>query len=70
VAVGAEELQVLEPVVRAVTVEVVELHVQQVSAPFRDSTPLTPVLFEPLSQKAEFQMGAVGFPPRNQQVRL
>jgi hypothetical protein len=70
VTIGAEELEVFEPVVQPIAIDVVQLHADGFPVPFRDPTPLTPVLLEPLSQEAVFQVGAFGFPPGNQQLQF
>src|SRR5690606_41748303 len=47
VAVGTEQLQVLQAVVETVAVAVVQLHGQRLAAPFRDPTALAAILLEP-----------------------
>jgi hypothetical protein len=50
VAIAAQKDDVLEPVVSAVAVEVVELHVERLALPVADPALLAAVLFEPLAR--------------------
>jgi hypothetical protein len=58
VAVGAEDLQVLEPVVAAVAVDVVELERQRPPAPLRDPARLTMAREQPSVDEAVLDVGA------------
>src|SRR3712207_3958428 len=51
VAVRAEQLEVLEPVVVAVPVDVVERHAQRRAAPLLEAAALAPVLLEPQAEE-------------------
>jgi hypothetical protein len=46
VAVGTEEAKILEPVVGAIAVDVVELHAERLALPRRDPALLAPVRLE------------------------
>lgn len=66
VAVRAQELEVLEPVVLADAVLVVELHANWLSTPLGEPAPLASVLLKPGPDKAGLQMlparlGAVSY---------
>jgi hypothetical protein len=58
VAVAAQKDDVLEPVVGAVTVHVVELRVERLSAPFGDSALLAPVLLQTFGKQAKLEVMA------------
>jgi hypothetical protein len=60
VAVGAQELQVLEPVVAPVAVDVVELHVERPPKPLGQTADLAPVFLHTLLEEARFQVTAIG----------
>jgi hypothetical protein len=60
VAIGAQQLEVLEAIVQPIAIYVVELHVQGPPLPHRDPAPLTALLFESLIQKALLEVTSVG----------
>src|SRR5215212_7871415 len=46
VAVGAQELEILEPVVEPIAVDVVQLHVERLPFPLTDPAPLAAIVLE------------------------
>src|SRR5438093_786717 len=67
-AVSAEKFEVSKAVIAPVTVDVVELHVQRLASPLRDSAPLATVLLEALLEQAGLQVAAAGCPSRHEQL--
>jgi len=58
-AVRTEQAQVLEPVVLAVTVDVVQRQREGLSAPLRQSAPLAVVLLEPGREETRLEVSAI-----------
>jgi hypothetical protein len=65
VTVGTEKLQVLEPVVDPVAVDVVQRERKRLSVPLIETAPLAPILFEALFYKAHLHVLAAAVLTRN-----
>lgn len=61
VAVGAQQLKVLDPIVEAIAVDVVESHRERFAQPLEDPTALTAVLFDTETKKSLFQVPPVSW---------
>jgi hypothetical protein len=59
-AIRAQELEILEPIVRAIAIEMVKLHAQRLPVPLTDPAMLAPVFLYPSLQKTLLQMSAAG----------
>jgi hypothetical protein len=57
--ITAEQLQVLQPVVGAIPIDVMKLHVQRPPKPFDDATELAAVLLQPLLDESVLEMSAI-----------
>jgi hypothetical protein len=66
VAVRAQQAQVVEPVVVAMSVDVVQRHAQRAPAPLRDAAALAPVRLEPEGEQALLEV--LSAPRRRQQL--
>src|SRR5688572_23856937 len=68
VAVGTKELEVLEPVVGAIAVDVMKRHVQRLASPLRDPTALASIFLQAFLDESALQMAPRGLPAHDEKV--
>jgi hypothetical protein len=69
-AVGTQQLEVLEPIVEPIPVDVMKLHVQWLPPPFADPAPLAAIFLEALTDEPKLQVRSARSPPGDEQVSL
>jgi hypothetical protein len=65
--VGTENLKIVQAVVGAISVPVMQLHAEWIASPMREPTDLTPVPLQTLREQTPLQVVAAGAPAANSQ---